>query len=357
MPTRFRNGVACMAKVNRHGLKRSSLSSDVKRKVRQACGFGCVVCGGALIQYEHVAPTFADATQHEPDKMALLCPGCHDQVTRGYKSKARVLEAMADPFCKRKGFSSEVFELGKVVPTIVFAGVQLRECSTPLRIHGIRPFTFSKGSEAGEPVLFSGAFFNSDGQLSLEVEENEWRPQTTNWDVDCSGGALVIRDSAGHVSLRASFKEPGAVVIEQLDMLVPGARLLGSRDGLQVQWLGGGTVHLSGHLADGYEVGLELTKDGGLIVGTGGTTAAFIERAKARAALMADPNLCAEINALCDQAEACFATRPDFNFVTAAPLRHALLRLPYSEGVDQATGARRAEMIERLSFGMRPPGS
>lgn len=50
--------------MNKHGLSRT-IPEPVKREVRQACGFGCVFCGHALVEYEHVDPLFADARLHD----------------------------------------------------------------------------------------------------------------------------------------------------------------------------------------------------------------------------------------------------------------------------------------------------
>ena len=53
--------------INKHGLPRT-IPPDVKRAVRRACGFGCVICGLGIVDYEHVDPTFADALVHDPEK-------------------------------------------------------------------------------------------------------------------------------------------------------------------------------------------------------------------------------------------------------------------------------------------------
>jgi 5-methylcytosine-specific restriction endonuclease McrA len=69
--------------MNKHGLNRA-IPSGIKREVRQRCGFGCVVCGLGIVQYEHVEPEFSDAVKHEADKIVLLCPQCHSKVTTGF---------------------------------------------------------------------------------------------------------------------------------------------------------------------------------------------------------------------------------------------------------------------------------
>lgn len=87
---------------NKYGLSRD-IPESVKLRIRQHAGFGCVICGLGIVEYEHVDPEFKDAKVHDPEKMTLLCPICHTKATSGLFSKDRVKEAMEDPVCKRKG--------------------------------------------------------------------------------------------------------------------------------------------------------------------------------------------------------------------------------------------------------------
>jgi hypothetical protein len=93
-------------KVNKHGLARY-IPSDIQRQIRQECGFGCVICGAAFYDYEHIEPEFADAREHNPAAMALLCGGCHARVTRKRLSKASVWAARKNPCCLQQGFNRE----------------------------------------------------------------------------------------------------------------------------------------------------------------------------------------------------------------------------------------------------------
>ena len=89
---------------NRHGLSQD-IPDPLKRALRQACGYGCVICGCAIYQYEHIGPTFTEAREHDPERMALLCGSCHDKKTRGLLSKETAMLARNSPFAKREGFS------------------------------------------------------------------------------------------------------------------------------------------------------------------------------------------------------------------------------------------------------------
>lgn len=66
--------------INKHGLKRY-IEADIRRKIRHDAGYGCVICGNIFVDYEHIEPEFKDAKKHDPEKMTLLCKGCHDDVT------------------------------------------------------------------------------------------------------------------------------------------------------------------------------------------------------------------------------------------------------------------------------------
>ena len=74
---------------NQYGLS-IKRPAGVERQVRKNSKFGCVVCRSAFYQYEHIDPVFADAREHNPDHMCLLCGGCHHKVTIGHLSKSSV---------------------------------------------------------------------------------------------------------------------------------------------------------------------------------------------------------------------------------------------------------------------------
>lgn len=80
---------------------------------------GCVLCGKAICQFEHVDPPFSQAKAHDPSKITLLCGYCHDKVTRSLISKNTIKKAMENPICLRKGFTHDFFDLGIKIPQIV----------------------------------------------------------------------------------------------------------------------------------------------------------------------------------------------------------------------------------------------
>ena len=124
-----------MTNTNSHGLSRD-IPNEVKREVRQRCGFGCVVCGGAIIQYDHFEPEFADAHAHKSEGIILLCGGCHNLKTVGRLSKETLAKHAADPKCRQTGFSFGPFDIGTTPPKVSIGEITAENVDVLLRIHG-----------------------------------------------------------------------------------------------------------------------------------------------------------------------------------------------------------------------------
>ena len=120
---------------NQFGLSRN-IPDSFARKIRQKCGFGCVVCGIAIYQYEHFDPPFKDAKVHDPTKITLLCASCHDRVTRGLMSKETVAVDALRPRCLQTGFSFGPFDIGRELPELAISGFRGRVTGPLLIIDG-----------------------------------------------------------------------------------------------------------------------------------------------------------------------------------------------------------------------------
>ena len=98
--------------LNKFNLKRD-IPSPVKRTVRKRCGFGCVVCGCAIIQYHHFNPEFVDAKTHNAKGITLLCPNCHEKTKKRIFNSEFISDRDAEPECKKIGYARDVFHMGK----------------------------------------------------------------------------------------------------------------------------------------------------------------------------------------------------------------------------------------------------
>jgi hypothetical protein len=242
---------------NKYGLSRH-IPADTKRLVRQACGYGCIICGAAIIEYEHIDPPFPEAKTHNPYNIGLLCPQCHAKVTRGFLSKQTAKEARLNPFCKQKGYANEFFDIGCNHPKLIFAGSTITRTSIPVMVEGVALIRIDRAEEEGGPFRLSGNFYNSQGALSLEIVENEWRARLANWDVEAVGGVITIRDNPRHISLQLRAVLPDGLEVERLDMFVRNWHIIGNKRELVVESPDGRQGTFSGCLSDGAEVGFML---------------------------------------------------------------------------------------------------
>lgn len=234
---------------NAFGLSRE-IPADVKRQVRQRDGFGCVVCGLGIVQYEHVDPEFKDARTHDPDCITLLCPQCHSRVTTRMWSKSRVKLAMRSPKCRQIGYTREFFDFSDGHPALKFGGMLLRNCHTPIEVSGHPLFRIKRPETPGEPFLFSGLFTDSDGNISLEIEDNEWKAYSNAWDIEVKGPTITIREAHRVVHLVLTVSQPGTISVERLNMKLGGLHFEANGDFLRVKFPNGGVSEFTSCIAD-----------------------------------------------------------------------------------------------------------
>ncbi|WP_337261870.1 MULTISPECIES: hypothetical protein [unclassified Serratia (in: enterobacteria)] len=222
-----------MAKgTNKYGLKRDP-GEEIRRQIRQRCGFGCVICGLAFYDYEHFAPDFADAKEHNPKGMTLLCAQCNQKRARGRLSADTVARANASPKCLQQGFSQEMFDFGIEPITVKFAGSTFRNCQHLIAVNDLPLLSITPPKYEGQPVLVSGLFTNADGQITLSIKDNEFYIGPESWDVQCVGPLLTFRNGLGDISLIIRLHTPSGLSIERLVMKYQGIVLNGTENNLR----------------------------------------------------------------------------------------------------------------------------
>ena len=242
---------------NQFGLPRA-IPEDVKRQVRQTCGYGCVICGTAIVEYEHVRPEFAKAKAHDPKGIALLCPTCHAKKTRNFLSARRVLEAMDKPAAKASGFAFSELEIHSSHPYVIFGGMTLKNCATPVLVRNMPLIRVEDAEEDRGPYQLSASFFDDKGIPSLFIRRNEWRVAANSWDVEAVGGRITVRTGPGDIALQLLLDPGQGVVVERLKMHCGGYLFDATHAHLDVISPGGGRMSFTGCLADNCNVGLAL---------------------------------------------------------------------------------------------------
>ena len=256
-------------RINKHGLN-DTISSPIKRAVRQRCGFGCVNCGNAAYQYEHVDPTFSEATEHNPDHIVLLCGGCHDRVTRKILSKETIKLRSKNPFCKQKGFSFGPFDLGFIKPTIKIGTVTCQSVKSLINIDGESIFSIQEPECEGAPFRINAFLTNQDGNEILKIVDNEWFTTTDNWDVEVVGQRITIRKEIGDISLVIRTEPPHSLIIERLEMEHRGVKISCiEKKQLKVITPSGQVLTSSSMELNGCNIGFNIEKDS-MSIGVGG---------------------------------------------------------------------------------------
>jgi len=242
---------------NQYGLDRR-IPAEIRRVVRQRCGFGCVVCASSVFDYEHFNPEFSRARHHLPAGITLLCPGCHAKKTRNLMSARRVREANEAPAALNKRYAFSEIEGSPRRPFVRFAGMQLRNCITPVQIAGFPVLRIEDSEEPGGPYRLSASFFNKLGQPSLFIRKNEWQILADTWDVEVVGSTVTVRQGLGEIALKLMFVPGEGLHVERLEMYCAGFRLSGNAGSFSVNPPGGGIWAFTGGLVDNCETGLAL---------------------------------------------------------------------------------------------------
>lgn len=258
-----------MSTTNRFELSRD-IPADVARAVRQRCGFGCVVCGCAIYQYEHFDPPFNEATTHTAEGIILLCGGCHDRKTRGLLSRDTVAKAARSPKALERGFSFGPFDVGADPPVVALGAVATTRVPVILRAFGTDLLQVSPPEEPKGPFRLGAFLTGRTGQPLAQIVENEWRTPVANWDVEVIGRRISVRLGPGDLGLVLRCEPPRTLVVERLDMFFRGVRIQCSeRDGFVVARPDGQRLQVGAANLDGCLVGVDVGETQ-ITVGLGG---------------------------------------------------------------------------------------
>jgi hypothetical protein len=183
---------------------RPPICTKIKRDVRKRCGFGCVICGMPLYEYEHMEE-WAIVKRHVADEITLLCNQHHREKTNGLLSVAAVRKANSDPINRRGTSSSYPFHAQPATLTIN-VGNNIFYYKSDLPSSGFIVISIS-----AEPILwftFDGYYlllnislFDNENKLILEIRDNELIYSTELWDVTFIGKTLTIKTASRETAL------------------------------------------------------------------------------------------------------------------------------------------------------------
>lgn len=211
--------------------KRPDIPDPMKREIRQRCGFGCVVCGLPLYDYEHVEG-WANVQRHVEGEITLLCAQHHREKTNGLMTYAQVRRANENPINVSRGVSAPFglhFELDKYSTVhAVIGGNRFstsRQTQTALITVDDIDLVWVRIDENGYVFLHLN-IFDELNNLALIVVGNELQFTSSLWDVTFEGTTLTLREAKQSLLLQITFLPPRTISIDRGCLLCNGVEVV-----------------------------------------------------------------------------------------------------------------------------------
>lgn len=211
----------------------------IKREVRQRCGFGCVICGLPLYEYDHIVE-WSETKEHEASNITLLCDKHHKEKTHELLPIEKVIEANKNPYNKQKGHSSplalhysksDIIEIAIGNCNFKFQNPQDGFTLTPFSIYDHPVIQFKLDQEQ---LFLSLWTCNKEDKLILTIKENELVYATDSWDIEMKKRNLVLREGHGSILLGLLFKVPNKIAVKRGFLSLAGVDIIVHRDYIEV---------------------------------------------------------------------------------------------------------------------------
>ena len=199
--------------------ERAAIPSAIKRNVRQRCGFGCVICGFPLCDYEHMEE-WSKVKRHKVEELTLLCTQHHREKTSKLLPAYIVKEANKSPFNLRNGISTPYnlfYEGNNAEVNIGGVGFICKDDGNgaqmiPLITNNIPNISIilSDGH-----YLLDINLFDKDNNPVLIISENALKYSVGVWDIEFVGRTLTMREGAYKIFIEIEFETPNKVNIKR----------------------------------------------------------------------------------------------------------------------------------------------
>lgn len=193
----------------------------IQREVRQRCGFGCVICGMPLYEYEHMEE-WALVHRHVADEITLLCDQHHREKTSGLLPKEKVLNANKKPHNLREDVSKpyDFHFYGNEMIVHIGSGRYIHNGSDesfisgacPIMIDGMPLVAFK--IEDGHVLLYLN-IFDRNNNLVLRVIRNQLIYKASPWDIEFVGKKLTLREGHRKILIEIIFNPPNEILISR----------------------------------------------------------------------------------------------------------------------------------------------
>lgn len=197
---------------NKHGLTRH-IPEAAKEKIRELCGFGCVICGAIPYDYDHFETEFHDCKEHDINDIVLLCDKHHREkesigldVIKQYLAANSVedRDVVFDPTILTADFK------------IIWPSIQLESMNNNILIDGEEVLKITHTGNPRNPIHIDGVFYDDAGVKICTINKNEFRAYHRDLgDIHCKRYKFEMIAKSGRTIL--SFRmEPKALIIEEM---------------------------------------------------------------------------------------------------------------------------------------------
>jgi hypothetical protein len=198
---------------------RPPIPAPIKRAVRQQCGFGCVICGLPLVEYDHLVP-WNEVQTHVADNLVLLCDRHHREKTVDLLPVEQVRAARAHPRNLQTGASTP-YELNygglrceADIGSNLHIWPEMHDGLTtvPLLIDDT-PIVMFRLEDS--QLLLTVQLFDHNNELLVQILDNELVFSAEQWDVEFAGRSLTVRHAPHNIFVGMIFEPPNRVVIDR----------------------------------------------------------------------------------------------------------------------------------------------
>lgn len=239
------------------------IPEGIKREVRRRCGFGCVICGLPLYEYEHMLE-FAKIKRHVATEITLLCDRHHREKTGGLLPMDSVVAADRDPINVRTGTSAP-YQLHYSGDSCVVAigGNEFRMNRHAHRSSFVSALTIDDASMIGfeledeGQLLLTMNLFDEGNERVLAIQRNELVYSATPWDISLEGRRLQVREGRGQFLIEILFNPPGRVSVSRGHFLYNGVDLMVTPEYALVV---NDKILFAGNVSDGAPVGIAINQ-------------------------------------------------------------------------------------------------
>lgn len=232
---------------------RPPIPDPVMREVRQRCGFGCVICGLPLYEYDHIVD-YAEVKEHTAENITLLCDQHHREKTNKLRTRSQVEEANANPY-NVVNSTSTPYQLNFAGTDFTVWLGNMRQSIPNVNDQNdfIVPFLVNNKKLISFELIEGKLFFNlivldEHGNLMLKIVENELIYKTDLWDIEFVGRRLKIREKLREIIFDIEFLIPNAVKIYKARLYCDGYWFNVDENGFTARGFNVGVGHIQGRL-------------------------------------------------------------------------------------------------------------